>query len=125
MPPNVIDVMRKRKQTAITAWVFPAFLNPKQQIHLEAAYRKLKVILKHAELPMIRFHDLRHTFATHAMKGGVDAKTLSAMIGHISSETTLNIYSHITDTMQQQAAVKIDREIGGTKPKCPNRRLPR
>ena len=36
------------------------------------------------------------------------------MIGHISSETTLNIYSHITDTMQQQAAVKIDREIGGT-----------
>jgi len=36
------------------------------------------------------------------------------MIGHISSETTLNIYSHITDTMRAQAAVKIDREIGGT-----------
>jgi len=41
-------------------------------------------------------------------------KTLSAMIGHVSSETTLNIYSHVTDTMRAQAAVKIDREIGGT-----------
>ena len=41
------------------------------------------------------------------------------MIGHISSETTLNIYSHITDTMQQQAAVRIDREIGGTNAEMP------
>ena len=41
------------------------------------------------------------------------------MIGHISSETTLNIYSHITDTMQQQAAVRIDREIGGTDAQMP------
>ena len=49
----------------------------------------------------------------------MDIKTLSAMIGHISSETTLNIYSHITDTMQQQAAVRIDREIGGTDAEMP------
>ena len=41
------------------------------------------------------------------------------MIGHISAETTLNIYSHITDTMQQQAAVRIDREIGGTDAQMP------
>ena len=41
------------------------------------------------------------------------------MIGHISAETTLNIYSHITDTMQQQAAVRIDREIGGTNAEMP------
>ena len=41
------------------------------------------------------------------------------MIGHISAETTLNIYSHITDTMQQHAAVRIDREIGGTEVQMP------
>ena len=46
-------------------------------------------------------------------------KTLSAMIGHVSAETTLNIYSHITDTMQLQAAVKIEREIGGTNAQMP------
>ncbi len=49
----------------------------------------------------------------------MDIKTLSAMIGHVSAETTLNIYSHITDTMKQQAAVKIDREIGGTDAQMP------
>ena len=41
-------------------------------------------------------------------------KEKSDMIGHISAETTLNIYSHITDTMRAQASVKIDRKIGGT-----------
>lgn len=54
-----------------------------------------------------------------ALENGMDIKTLSAMIGHISAETTLNIYSHITDTMQKQAAVKIDREIGGTDAQMP------
>ena len=76
-------------------------------------------ILERANCKKVRFHDLRHTFATMALENGMDIKTLSAMIGHISAETTLNIYSHITDTMQQQAAVRIDREIGGTDAQMP------
>ena len=47
------------------------------------------------------------------------------MIGHISAETPLNIYSHITDTMQRQAAVRIDREIGGTDAQMPEPELPK
>ena len=62
----------------------------------------------------MRFHDHRHTFSTMALENGMDVKTLSAMIGHISAETTLNIYSHITDNMRRQAAVRIDRGIGGS-----------
>jgi len=58
-------------------------------------------------------------FYCRRLENGMDIKTLSAMIGHISAETTLNIYSHITDTMQQQAAVRIDREIGGTDAQLP------
>jgi integrase len=100
-------VLKKRKQTAITAWVFPAFLNPEQPIHPEATYRKLKVILKHAGLPQIRFHDLRHTFATHAMKGGVDAKTLSGILGHTNASFTLDTYTHVTSDMQKNASVVI------------------
>ena len=42
----------------------------------------------------------------------MDVKTLSAIIGHISSATTIDIYSHITGAMQQQAAQKIERGIG-------------
>ena len=44
----------------------------------------------------------------------MNVKTLSTIIGHISSATTLDIYSHVTDTMQKHAAVKIDHQIGKT-----------
>ena len=44
----------------------------------------------------------------------MDVKTLSSINGHVSSATTLDINSHVTDTMQKQAAVKIDRQIGKT-----------
>ena len=42
---------------------------------------------------------------------GMDIKTLSTILGHVSCATTLNTYSHITDEMRQKAAVKIDQGI--------------
>lgn len=65
---------------------------------------EFKKELKKDGLPNLRFHDLRHTFATAALGNGMDVKTLSAMLGHISANTTLDIYTHITDTMQCEAA---------------------
>lgn len=46
------------------------------------------------------------------MTHGMDVKTLSAYIGHVSAATTLDIYSHVTDAMQLQAATKIEAGIG-------------
>ena len=60
--------------------------------------------------------DLRHTFATLALQGGMDVKTLSAMLGHVSAATTMDIYTHITDDMQRMAAANIDRGIGKAEP---------
>ena len=79
----------------------------------------LSILLKRAGCKHVRFHDLRHTFATMALENGMDVKTLSATIGHVSAATTLDIYSHVTDTMQMQAAVSIDRKIGGTNAQMP------
>ena len=46
----------------------------------------------------------------------MDVKTLSTVIGHVSSSTTLNVYAHATDEMRRTAAVKIDRGIGKADP---------
>ena len=53
--------------------------------------------------------DLRHTFATLSLESGMNVKTLSAMLGHVSATTTLDIYTHVTGDMQSEAAAKIDR----------------
>ena len=46
----------------------------------------------------------------------MDVKTLSAMLGHVSAATTLDIYTHITDDMRHSAAASIDRGIGKVEP---------
>ena len=107
MPPSVAELLKSKKQTAITEWVFPHFQHPEQPISPASAYRKLKVILKNAELPLIRFHDLRHTFATHATQGGVDPKTLAGILGHTNASFTLDTYTHVTSDMQKSASAVV------------------
>ena len=63
-----------------------------------------KKILKGAGLPHIRFHDLRHTFATLALQNGVDVKTVSSMLGHYDAGFTLRTYTHATRQKQDEAA---------------------
>ena len=81
--------------------------------YLTSAFPKF---LEDHGLRRMRFHDLRHTFATLALENGMDVKTLSAMLGHVSAATTLDIYTHITDDMQRAAAENIDRGIGKAAP---------
>jgi hypothetical protein len=69
-------------------------------------------MLKRAGCKHIPFHGLRHTFATTALENGLDIKTLSEILGHSSAETTLNVYSHVTAEMEQNAAQKIDSAFG-------------
>ena len=63
-------------------------------------------------LPSIRFHDLRHTFASNAFHYGMDVKTLASTIDHERVETTLNVYAHSSEQMKRGAATKIDEAIG-------------
>ena len=66
-----------------------------------------KLLVKAGIEERVRFHDLRHTFATMALSSGVDVKTLSSMLGHYSAGFTLDTYTHITNEMQRGAAEKI------------------
>ena len=114
LPPDMLDLLREMKKTAKYDWIFPSPVKEGEPRNPTAITKRFRLMLERAHCKHVRFHDLRHTFATMALENGMDVKTLSDMIGHVSSETTLNIYSHVTDTMRAQAAVKIDREIGGT-----------
>ena len=58
--------------------------------------------------PHIRFHDLRHTSATLMLKAGIHPKIVQEKLGHSSIVVTLDLYSHVSPGMQQQAAEKLD-----------------
>jgi len=57
----------------------------------------LNRLTKQAEVPLIRFHDLRHTFASMALTSGVNPKQVSSWLGHASVVTTLSIYWNVID----------------------------
>ncbi len=59
----------------------------------------------------VRLHDLRHTFATLLLEGGVDVKTISKMLRHTGIATTLRTYAKATDKLMSEAAGKLDSAI--------------
>jgi integrase len=64
-----------------------------------------------AGLPVIRFHDIRHTHATILLLAGVHPKVVSERLGHSSVATTLDIYSHVVRGLQEDAAVRFATAI--------------
>ena len=104
LPKTVADILRRRKADTISQWIFPDPVKPEDPVNPGSAYLRMKTLLRRAGLPSIRFHDLRHTFATHALTSGVDAKTLSGILGHTNASFTLDTYTHVTSDMQKTAS---------------------
>lgn len=123
LPPYMVAILAEMKKSKTCEWIFPSPVKQGEPRNPTAIHRRFKLILERSGCKNIRFHDLRHTFATMALENGMNVKVLSDMIGHISAETTLNIYSHVTDTMRTQASVKIDRKIGGTDAPMPEAKV--
>ena len=116
LPPSVLNVLRQYREAVDSEWMFPSPVKEGEPLNPNGVYRKMVKILDRAQCKRVRFHDLRHTFATTALEHGMDIKTLSAIIGHVSSATTLDIYSHITDEMQANAANKIEKRFAKNEP---------
>ena len=64
--------------------------------------------IKENNLPKVRFHDLRHTNATLMLKSNIPAKVASQRLGHSGISITMDLYSHILDSMQEEAANAIE-----------------
>lgn len=75
--------------------------------------RHFKMLLKKAGLMDIRFHDLRHIFATWALEDGLPVKIVQDIMGHTTSKMLMDIYAHTTADMQEEAAQRIGGVMAG------------
>ena len=86
---DAIGILKaQKKKVGNSPWVFPSPTGG--PLSSDCVNNMLHRVLKRAGLPSIRFHDLRHTFATLALQNGVDIKTVSGMLGHFSAGFTLD-----------------------------------
>jgi integrase len=70
-------------------------------------------LVRKAGIPRVRFHDLRHSHATQLLASGVHPKIVQERLGHSTITLTLDLYSHVSETMQSDAAAKLDQAYMG------------
>jgi integrase len=68
-------------------------------------------VAEKAQTPGVRFHDLRHAYATTLLRRGVHPKIVSEALGHSSTSFTMDTYSHVVPSMQRAAADAIEAEL--------------
>ncbi len=112
LPATTAAILRERKKTALTEWIFPpaaeaggADQSPLSLLPYEGYLEKGGT----AQHPLPR----SAAYLCHHGPGQRDGR---AMLGHVSAATTLDIYTHVTDTIQTEAAAKIDQGIGKAAP---------
>jgi integrase len=90
--------------------IFPSSIGT--PIEARNLVRSLRQLTRQAGLPEIRFHDLRHTAATLMLQQGVHPKVVQERLGHSTISLTLDTYSHVLPSLQQDAADKLDSLLG-------------
>ncbi len=108
---QAIEVLKQQKAKTNDQYVFPSPNGG--PISPDSVNNMLKRVLERAGIPKVRFHDLRHTFATLALQNGVDIKTVSGMLGHFSAGFTLDTYAHVTTAAQKEAAQTMGDILAG------------
>jgi len=116
-----IEVLRNRfnnqneaRQKACEKWVENGLLFTTRHgtpHHPRNLLRDFKIFLKKVGLPIIRFHDLRHTAASLMLNHGIPVMVVSRRLGHAKPSITLDVYGHMIPSMQIEAAQKIDELI--------------
>ena len=77
----------------------------------QALYRAFKIIVTESGMPMVRFHDLRHSYAVISLKSGDDVKTVQENLGHATAAFTLDTYGHVTEKMKRDSANRMEAFI--------------
>ncbi|MEJ2707884.1 MAG: site-specific integrase [Anaerolineales bacterium] len=106
LPSLTIEVLKGIKDKKDEGLVFTT--SSGKPISHRNLLRHFHASLEKAGIKRIRFHDLRHTFATFLLKKNVHPKVVQSMLGHSTISLTLDTYSHVIPDMQDKATEKID-----------------
>jgi integrase len=106
MTDDVFEILKHRATKAKSAFVFPSKTGP--QLPIGSVRKAHDLAVERAGIAdHFRLYDLRHTFATRAVAGGVDLPTLSAMLGHTSIQMTMR-YVHPAEEQKKIATGKLE-----------------
>jgi integrase len=107
--------LEREREAAPRGWtehglVFPASTG--RPLYITNVRKSFHLICKTARVPIIRLHDLRHTYASLAIASGMDVRKLANRLGHKRPSITLDTYSHLFELQREAAAVSLDRLLG-------------
>lgn len=116
--PRTVEVLEAHRQRqriehmAAQAWADPGWVFPNTRGRVrrrDSVMRSLHALLADAGLPSdVRFHDLRHTAATHALRAGRPIHEVSKMLGHKDPAMTLRHYAHVLEDMRDETTRAMD-----------------
>jgi integrase len=111
---DAAEALRQHRQrsmaSAVAAGAADAYVFTRadgRPLSVTTTWKRWRALLQRAEVPHVRFHDARHTAATLLLGLGIHPKIVSEMLGHATTAMTLDTYSHVTPTMQRDAAAAI------------------
>lgn len=118
LPSSVVDVLREHRdyveqlrRDAGDNWLGLGLVFPNTRgnfIERAKLWHMLNKVVEQAGLPHMRFHDLRHSAATIMLAMGIHPKVVQEILGHSSISVTMDLYSHVLPSVQQEAAGKVD-----------------
>jgi integrase len=84
-----------------------------EPLHPDTVTKHFDRLVARAGVPKIRLHDLRHTAATLRLEQGVPLKVVTERLGHSSTRITSDLYQHVGESMQDEAAAKLGAALLG------------
>ncbi len=118
LPREAYDILAKLPREDGNPFVILGDVEGQRLVNLQKPWNRIR---KRAGIPDVRMHDLRHTYASVAMKDGIDPFTLKEILGHKNLTTTLR-YAHLADEAVQSAAGSVAARLAGSMRKRTERR---
>ncbi len=111
--PKVITRLKKWKLACPVCELDLVFPNQagKPINHNNLVSRHFNPALKAAKIPKIRFHDMRHTFASLLIEQGENIKYIQSQLGHSTPSVTWNVYAHLIKPVNQEAACRLENAV--------------